>query len=619
MAQQGQDEATAKADALRRLIIERASLIRLFFMARGKLGYTALWLGSLLVTLLYPPLLALAVGALIGGAPGDFLFLLGTLVVIAQITEVLTQPLQIAVGRSIDGAVRARIRSLMIHSLSIETVTRPDIVADIARACNPGVSSRQRTPGMAAVGQVVLMSRILAAVVSAAIVMTVAPLLGLVVFTLGLAMRSAVRRQWIGLARVTDAQVLPRLKLDYLTEMATSPFASKEVRTFNASSWLIRRWRVALHSYSAPSRSFLKHILSKQGVLLTLSIFAAAAAMATPALMVWLGTLTIAQAAQTITACLAVLAIAPMGHEAFDIDYGVNGLRALRRLEAELAPMQDHSEAEWAPIDRAEAEHGVADTLITPMLVKLRDVSFTYPQRTSPSLANVNLDIAAGEVLAITGLNGSGKSTLTQVLSGLYKTSGEFSVNGNPIDDVRSSWQRSVGVLRQDFIRYPASLLDNVTLGAAEVTPNRQMVQFALERAGLGGLTRELGAGLDTVLSPDSRGGTELSGGQWQRVAIARELYAALHGRKLLIFDEPTASLDIEAENGFFEDVVSAIQGPAVVLISHRLATLRRADRIVFLKDGAVAESGSHDQLMQLGGEYSFLYASQAKRFGVMG
>jgi ATP-binding cassette subfamily B protein len=170
-------------------------------------------------------------------------------------------------------------------------------------------------------------------------------------------------------------------------------------------------------------------------------------------------------------------------------------------------------------------------------------------------------------------------------------------------------------VVFQDFGRFPATLAENIAIGASEHLGDREGVQEAARLAGLDRWSDDLPAGLDTVLGREFDDGVDLSGGQWQSVAIARALFAAQHGRDLLVFDEPTAHLDARSEAAFFDRVTDAIDDAAIVLISHRLGTIRHADRIVMLGPEGIIEQGSHDELIERDGEYARLFALQASQF----
>jgi ATP-binding cassette subfamily B protein len=172
-------------------------------------------------------------------------------------------------------------------------------------------------------------------------------------------------------------------------------------------------------------------------------------------------------------------------------------------------------------------------------------------------------------------------------------------------------WQSRLSVVFQDFVKYPLSLRDNIAVGAAD--PGA--VVAAARDAGLDGVVSRLPDGYDTPLSGGRRGGADLSGGQWQQVALARALHASRAGARILVLDEPTAHLDVRTEHALFQRLSGITEGISVVLISHRLSTVRQADRIALLSHGRIAELGSHDELMAAGGHYAAMYRVQARRF----
>ncbi|MGP3999537.1 ATP-binding cassette domain-containing protein [Streptomyces sp. 8N706] len=232
-------------------------------------------------------------------------------------------------------------------------------------------------------------------------------------------------------------------------------------------------------------------------------------------------------------------------------------------------------------------------------------------------LSGLDLEIAPGEMIALVGVNGAGKTTLTKLLTGLYQpTGGRITVDGTPLRDLASrAWRDRITVVFQDFVQYELSLRDNVVLGAPNREADEALLADVARQAGITDLVTGTCRGWDTPLSRVFSGGTDLSGGQWQRVALARALYAAACGARLLVLDEPTAHLDVRAEIDVFSRVAAQAGEAGVVLISHRLSAVRKADRIVFLDGGVVTESGSHDELIALGGSYARMYALQADRF----
>ena len=222
-----------------------------------------------------------------------------------------------------------------------------------------------------------------------------------------------------------------------------------------------------------------------------------------------------------------------------------------------------------------------------------------------------------GETLAVVGVNGAGKTTMMKLLAGLYQpTAGRITVDGADLRDLDvEAWRRRMTALFQDFVHYGTSVADNVALSAPEYIGDLAGIDDAIAAAGAAEMVAALPDGVRTTLWKGGTGAVDLSGGQWQKLAIARALFAVAHGRRLLVLDEPTAHLDVEAEQEFNERVTTHAGAASVVIISHRLSNVRGADRIVVLDGGRITESGDHEALMKHDGAYARLFRLQAARF----
>ena len=241
-------------------------------------------------------------------------------------------------------------------------------------------------------------------------------------------------------------------------------------------------------------------------------------------------------------------------------------------------------------------------------------VTFTYPSRTAPTLRDVCMEIRTGEVVALVGENGSGKTTLAKLLAGLYTPdSGTVTWDGVDVSEFDAEGlRRSAAMIFQDFVKYQLTARDNIGVGRHERHDDAAGVEAAARSAGAHAFLAALDRGYDTRLGPEFLGGTDLSVGQWQRVALARAMFRDC---PFVILDEPTASLDPRAERELFDGIRRLFAGRSVVLISHRFASVRAADRIYVLRDGLVVEHGTHDELMTVGGLYAELFLVQASNF----
>ena len=243
--------------------------------------------------------------------------------------------------------------------------------------------------------------------------------------------------------------------------------------------------------------------------------------------------------------------------------------------------------------------------------IELDKVSFTYPGSERPALADVSITLRPGERIALIGENGAGKTTLAKILMGLYEpTSGRIAVDGVDLKEIAlADWYRRIGAVFQNFTRYQASLRENIGFGWLPKLADAEAIARAAARSGADEVAVSLPRGLETSLGKEFQEGSELSVGQWQRLAIAR---AYLRPAEILVLDEPASGLDAKAEAGVYDHFARMAEASTVVLISHRLGSCRLADRILVLNEGRVVEQGTHSQLIAAGGEYAELFKLQA-------
>jgi ATP-binding cassette, subfamily B, bacterial len=383
---------------------------------------------------------------------------------------------------------------------------------------------------------------------------------------------------------------------EYAYRLAVDPPASKELRLFGLVGWTIERFiakRTRLHELQYAATRLRQRPLTWSILLVMAANVVVFWAIASAAMH---GRISLGEAVIYAQSAIGVSMIA-FGGLSWVLDGADAPVVAVLRLEPAMAPA-GALRSGTRSADKMPARE-----------VCLRDVTFAYPGG-KPVLEHFDLTIRAGSSLAIVGQNGAGKTTLAKLLCRLYDPqSGAIEIDGVDIREFDlASWRSRVAAVFQDFIRFELPLRDNVAPAGA---PD-EVVRAALESAGAAGL-----AGLDTVLARGYAGGTDLSGGQWQRIALARALAAVKTGAGVVLLDEPTAQLDVRGEAEIFDRVLSATRHCTTILISHRFSTVRHADRICVLEQGRVVELGTHEELMALGGRYRTMFDLQAQRFQV--
>lgn len=247
-----------------------------------------------------------------------------------------------------------------------------------------------------------------------------------------------------------------------------------------------------------------------------------------------------------------------------------------------------------------------------PIDIEFKDVRFTYPGSEREILKGINLKIRQGEKIAIIGENGSGKSTFVSLLNGLYSpTEGTVLVNGKEMQEQLGLLRQKMSCTLQDFGQYDFTVAENVRIGDFEKNHTDEDVREALEKAGFLDYVETMPNGMETPLGNHAKGSVDLSGGQWQKLAMARNLIRK--DASIMLMDEPTAALDPVAESQLYQEFQNLTGDKTVLLISHRLGATRLADRILVFSDGQIVEDGSHDELLKLNGLYSKMYEAQSQ------
>ena len=411
-----------------------------------------------------------------------------------------------------------------------------------------------------------------------------------------------------GLRAIVDVYVDEASEMrrsEYLRGLALAPISAKEMRVFGLGPWTLERYRTNLlrifeQVWEKRRRAALAGLLP--GLVAT---GVASLALAMAAFEAMNAEISIASAVILLRSVLALTILSARGNTEIVLKMSAAAMPAILDLDNRAAA------------DRAIESNGrLSATGLPKRMIRFEDVSFAYPGR-EPIFADLNLEVPAGQSLAIVGANGAGKTTLVKLLARLYDPdSGRLTVDGVDLRDLDArAWQRQVAAIFQDFVQYRLPARDNVALRDPRDPPSLADLERAASMAGALDVIEGLPSGWDTPLARDLTGGAEVSGGEWQRIALARALMAVQDGARVLVLDEPTASLDVRSEAAFYDRFLDLTTGITSVVISHRFSTVRRADRIVVLEGGSVVEDGTHTELIALDGRYAHSYNLQAGRF----
>jgi ATP-binding cassette subfamily B protein len=396
---------------------------------------------------------------------------------------------------------------------------------------------------------------------------------------------------------------VPRMRLrNYLRSLQVERDAAKEVRAFALTEALRARFDRVYVEYLTALR---QHVRRRLTVSLITNVLSATAIAVTLIFLIWLvarGDLDLAAAGA------AIVAVRMIAGQLTGLFGGVQKVFEsslyLDDLDEFLAMKPTAQSLEMAG---DPAPHGFAT-------LKAEELTFSYPETDRPALRGASLTVNAGEIVALVGENGSGKTTLAKLLAGLYEPArGVIRWDGVDVAKYqRNSLRESIALIFQDFIRYQLTARENIGFGRVENVTDADKITRAAQQAGAHEFLERQPNGYETILSRMFKGGKDLSIGQWQRVAIARAFF---RDAPFVILDEPTASLDPRAEHALFEALRELLADRTVLFISHRLSTVRSADRIYVLHDGEIIEHGTHDELIALGGRYAELFNLQAAAY----
>jgi ATP-binding cassette subfamily B protein len=394
-------------------------------------------------------------------------------------------------------------------------------------------------------------------------------------------------------------------RVGYFRRVLIGPDGGSDLRVFGVQRWFLDRYKETFTQamtaiWRARGRG-ARGVLA--GVVFCMAVSCVGLFQLTSDLVD--GDLALSTALLLAQAFLGVAALGPMGEPETAVGRVAAATHELARLS------QSHSSPVRPTSSTAGADFGVSE-----LAVDVRDIRFGYPSAEREIFDGLDLALSKDRVYALVGRNGAGKSTLVKLLAGLLPvTAGSIEVGGQDV----ATGSPEIGLILQDFGRYPLSLHDNIGLGAsdpavADLTPE------LLELSGVAELIASGSATQQTILSPSYEGGTDLSGGEWQRVALARAL-ASGRGSGVVILDEPAAALDIGAETQLFEYLRRLGEGWTVLFVSHRLSSVRTADEIIVvdrddLGVSRVVERGTHDELMRDHGLYAEMFEAQAAMFG---
>jgi len=399
---------------------------------------------------------------------------------------------------------------------------------------------------------------------------------------------------WLNFHRAPE-----RRELDYVRQTAASVESAKEVKIFNLNQFLLDRYRELAASFFEANKKIAVRRASVGGALATIGTIAYYVAYAYIVLRTVRGEFSIG-----------------------DLAFLSGSFRRLHQMMEGLLSGFTQVAGQALYLDDIFSFFEIKpeivsppDALAVPRPIRegfvFEDVGFRYPGAERWAVRHLSFTLKAGEVLALVGENGAGKTTLVKLLSRLYDPDeGRILLDGHDLREYDLfALRSSIGVIFQDFVRFHLSAADNIAVGRIEARGDRARIEEAARRSLADEVVAKLPGGYDQLIGRRFRTGVDLSGGEWQKIAIAR---AYMRDAQVMILDEPTAALDARAEYEVFQRFKELSEGRTALLISHRFSSVRMADRIVVLADGKVEDIGTHQELLARGGRYKELFELQA-------